>query len=85
MTVDVDITVEILMQIREGIRGLDHKIDRARDELKSDIQDVGARVGAVEMRLGTVGKTLVTYVQEHRMLGQFVKGLARRVEKLEAD
>ena len=82
MTVDADITAEILRDIRD-------RIDRNHDEVKAAIHELRTEVrtelGVVTLRLDGVERTLVQYVQEHRMLAQFVKGVARRVEKLEAE
>ena len=89
VTVDADITMQILRNIQEDIGTLRTEMragfDDLRAEMRAEIQDVRSEIGAVNLRMTTVEKTLVTVVQEQRMLTQYVKGLTRRIEKLEAD
>lgn len=84
MTVDADLTAELLKTIRDEGRATRHEIAEVRNEMRSDIATVRTDVGVLGMRLESVERVLVNVVQEQRMLTQFVKRLASRVDKLEA-
>ena len=84
MTVDADLTTEILRNLREELKSTraELKADLAelRAEVKTELADLRTDVGVIAMRLEGVERVLVTTVQE---LIPLVKGLARRVDRLE--
>ena len=84
---DADITTEILRSIRDELRStrdeLKAEMAEFRTEMKRELTELRTDLGVTNMRLEGVERVLVGVAQEQRMLTQFVKRLATRVDKLE--
>lgn len=90
MTVDADITAEILRNIRDEVKATreELKVDIASvkadvGDLRADVAEIRTEIGVMNLRLSGVERVLVSVAYEQHSLSQFVKELAQRVDKLE--
>ena len=87
MTVDADITVEILRglrqemqemraEMREGFASFRTDIDELRTEMRTGFSELRDDIGALQLRMGTVERVVVAFSRE-------LAHLVGRVDKLE--
>jgi chromosome segregation ATPase len=87
-----DVTVAILREIRDEIRGSNIRLDAVRVELKSEIaeqgqqlraevQETNQRLSGVEARLAAVEETLKDLAAQQLMLTRYVKNVVDRHEQ----
>lgn len=76
MTVDADITTEILRSIRDELRStraeLKGELAEFRTEVKRELAELRTDLGVTNMRLEGVERVLVGVAQEQRLLTQLV-------------
>ena len=86
-----DITVEILKDIRDDIRGGNQRLDAVEATLKQRLGAVettfNERLGAVETtlnsRLGAVEVTLLDLAEQQRFVVRYTKAMSEREPRLE--
>ena len=71
-----DITVEILKDIREGVRGTNTRIESMEHSLSQ-------RLDGVTQRLDLVETTLLDLAEQHRFLVRYTRATAERESLLE--
>jgi hypothetical protein len=76
-----DVTVAILREIRDEIRGSNVRLDAVRVELKAEIQETNQRLIGVETRLAAVEETLKDLAAQQLMLTRYVKNVVDRHEQ----
>jgi hypothetical protein len=64
MTVDADITTEILRSIRDELRGLRIEVVDLRTEMRTGFSDLRDDIGALQLRMGTVERVVVAFSRE---------------------
>lgn len=82
MTVDADVTVEILREIRDEIIAtrteLKTEISQVKTELTEFKTEVSEKLDTTNSRLEVVEHTLTDFAQQHLLLTRFVKNVAHR-------
>lgn len=71
-----DITVEILKDIREAVRGTNTRIENMEHSLSQ-------RLDGVTQRLDLVETTLLDLAEQHRFLVRYTRATAERESRLE--
>lgn len=88
MMADPEITVEILKDIRDNIRGvrteLREEIRAVRTDLTDGIREVTAEVRATNHRLDVVESTLLDLAEQQRFVVRYTKTISERDTPLEA-
>jgi hypothetical protein len=80
---DGDITVEILKDIREGVRGTNTRLDGMERALSQRLDGVTQRLDGVTERLDLVETTLLDLAEQHRFLVRYTRATAEREPRLE--
>ena len=73
---DSDITVEILKDIRDGIRGTNARVDTTNSRLDTMEHALSERLGAVET-------TLLDLAEQQRFVVRYTKAISERDTRLE--
>ena len=89
---DGEITVAILKEIRDAVRGTNERLDgtNARiDDVSARLDqtrvDLGGRLERVEGRLAVVEGAVLDLAEQQRFVVRYLKGLTLRDERLEGD
>jgi hypothetical protein len=78
-----DITVEILRDIREAIRGTNTRLETMESSLSHRLDGVTDRLDGVTQRLDLVETTLLDLAEQHRFLVRYTRATAERESHLE--
>lgn len=78
-----DITVEILKDIREAIRGTNSRLDTMESSLSQRLDGVVQRLDGVTQRLDLVETTLLDLSEQHRFVVSYTRALSERESRLE--
>jgi len=82
-----DITVEILKDIRDEIRGTNQRLDVTNQRLDSVESTMNQRLDSVEstmnQRLGAVETTLLDLAEQQRFVVRYTKAISERDSRLE--
>ena len=77
-----DITVEILKDIREAVRGTNTRLDGMEQALSRRLDGVTDRLDGVTQRLDLVETTLLDLAEQNRFLVRYTRATAERESHL---
>jgi len=83
-----DITIEILKDIRDGVRGTNERLERVEGRLETmdgRLERVEGRLETMDGRLETVEGALLDLAGQHRFVVRYMRGLARRDTRIDGD
>jgi hypothetical protein len=75
-----DMTVEILKDIRDGVRGTNARLDAVESTLTHRLEAVGS---TLSHRLGAVEATLLELAEQQRFVVRYTKAISERDAQLE--
>jgi hypothetical protein len=78
---DADLAVQVLREIRDGIRTTNDKLDQTREELGQRIDLTNQRLDVTNQRLDVVETTLKDLAGQQLMLSRFIGNVIDRQEK----
>jgi chromosome segregation ATPase len=78
-----DITVEILKDIRDEIRGVRSEVHDLRSEVHDLREDTNLRLDTTNKRLNLVEGAILDLSEQHRFVVRYTKALAERDGQLE--
>jgi chromosome segregation ATPase len=79
-----DLTVAILREIRDELKGTNSRLDQTNsrlDQTNSRLDQTNSRLDQTNSRLEVVEKTLADFAAQHLLLTRYVKNVVDRQEK----
>jgi hypothetical protein len=83
MSMGADITVEILKEIRDEIRGTNQRLDATNQRLDATNQRLDGVEVTMNKRLGAVETTLLDLAEQQRFVVRYTKAISERDSRLE--
>ena len=80
---DSDITVEILKDIRDEIRGTNARVDTTNSRLDLTNSRLDTMEHALSQRLGAVETTLLDLAEQQRFVVRYTKAISERDTRIE--